>query len=266
MISQFATPAGTSLLSEVRNLFEKRRVFRRNDVPFVFVCGGPISENTIRKQFLDWSKKELPGIVIVLAEQAFRDTFFHDPPETYNLSVFESLIADISDCVILFPESPGAYAEMGLFSSAREIRKKTLVVNDLQYQAEDSFVNLGPITTINSKSFLRPTLHVQPKNPNGIDFSPIRDRLGRLMNRKHRKSLAHRSYSELNRQDRFVIIMEIINLLHVTSLNGLIHCIRVAFDTVKQKEIKQLLSILVASTCVESVMLPSKLDSQGLIF
>lgn len=253
MTSQFDTPAGRSLLTEVRSLFEKSRVFRRNDVPFVFVCGGPTDKNTMRKQFLDCARGELPEVVIVLAEQAFRDTLFHDPPQTYNLSVFESLIAEISDCVILFPESPGAFAEMGYFSATKKISAKTLVVNDLRYQATDSFVNLGPINTINRSSFLNPALHVEAGKASGIDFSPIKTRLERLMNRKKRKSLTHRPYGELTRLERFVIIMEIINLLHITSLRGLVDCIRAAFDTLRLNEIKQLLSVLVGSGCVKRV-------------
>lgn len=251
MIGQFDTPAGKSLLSEIRGLFEKGRVFRRNDVPFVFVCGGPINTNTMRKQFLDWSSRELPEIVTVLAEQAFRDTFFHDPPKTYNLGIFESLIADISDCVILFPESPGAYAEMGLFSAIANIGSKILVVNDIQYQAKDSFANLGPINTFNRQSFLNPALHVNANGPAAIDFSPIRERLKRLMDRKKRTSLPHRTYRELSKLEKFLIIMEIVNLLHVTTLFGLFQCVRAAFDTFKANEVKQLLSIMVGSKRIE---------------
>ena len=204
----------------------------------------------MRKQFLDWSTRELPQVVTVLAEQAFRDTLFHDPPKTYNLAVFESLIADISDCLILFPETPGAFAEMGLFS-ATKVGSKVLIVNDLRYQAVDSFANLGPISTINRKSFLCPTLHVNADGPGDIDFSPVKVRLERLMARKKRRSLVYRAYRELTRLEKFLIIMEIINLVHVTSLFGLMQCIRAAFDSFKANEIKQLLSILVGSNCVE---------------
>ncbi len=136
---------------------------------------------------------------------------------------------------------------MGFFSATKKISSKTLVVNDLRYQAADSFVNLGPINTINRSSFLNPALHVEAGKAARIDFSPIKNRLERLMNRKNRKSLAHRTYSELSRLERFVIIMEIINLLHITSLRGLMDCIRVAFDTQRSNEIKQLLSVLVGS-------------------
>lgn len=252
MTSQFNTAAGKSLLDEITALFETGRVFRRNDVPFVFVCGGPTNQNTMRKQFLDWSNRELPQVVTVLAERAFRDTLFHDPPQTYNLGVFESLIAEISDCVILFPESPGAYAEMGLFSTSR-VGKKILVVNDLRYQAVDSFVNLGPISTINRRSFLNPALHLQSDHPAGIDFSPIRERLERIMARKKRKSFVHRPYRELTWLEKSLIVMEMINLVHVVSVVGLLQCIGAAFGTAKGGEIKKLLSILVGANSVERI-------------
>lgn len=250
MTSEFNTTAGISLLAEIKNLFESGRVFRRNDLPFVFVCGGRTDANTMRKQFLDWSGKELPQVITVLAEQAFRDTVFHDPPHAYNLSIFESLIAEISDCVILFPESLGAFAEMGLFSAITNIRSKILVVNDIQYQARNSFVNLGPIDTFDRKSFLK-TLHVRTDGPDAIDFSPIRERLERWLKRNNRTSLPYRPYNQLTKLEKVRIIMEIVNLLHATSLRGLIQCIQSAFGKPNSTELKQLLSILIGSNRVE---------------
>lgn len=73
------------------------------------------------------------------------------------------------------------------------------------------------------------------------------------MARKKRKSLVYRRYGELTRLEKFIVIMEIIALVHVTTLPGLMQCIGVAFGTAKSAEIKQLLSILVGSKRVERV-------------
>jgi hypothetical protein len=252
MPSEFARPAGLAVLERIRGLFADREVFRRNDVPFVFVCGGPTNTESLRKRFLEWSSAALPRVVMVLAEHAFEDTLFHTPPQTYNLSVFESLIADISDCVIVFPESPGAYAEMGFFS-ATKIRSKVLVVNDLRYQAKESFVRLGPIDTFDSKSFLRSTLHVRTDDPAGVDFSPIGERLGRLMKRRNRRRLKHSTGDSLSRLEKFLIVLEMIHLIQVASLVELQHCLSVAIGKFRTAELKQLLSILVGSKCVNRV-------------
>ena len=74
----------------------------------------------MRSRFVDWAKVELPNVITLLAEKAFRDTYFHDPPETLNLSTFETQIAEIADCVVIFLESVGSFAEIGFFSSKKK--------------------------------------------------------------------------------------------------------------------------------------------------
>jgi hypothetical protein len=119
----------------------------------------------MRRQFVDWARTALPDFVVVLAESAFRETLFHDPPEFINLSKFETLVAEISDCVLIFPESAGSFAEVGYFSMVDGVSQKVLIANDLKFQAEESFANLGPISTFNETSWLRPAIHVVTGGP-----------------------------------------------------------------------------------------------------
>ena len=53
--------------------------------------------------------------------------------------------ADTSDLVIIFPSSPGSYAELGAFSMNNKIVGKLYVVIDLEFQKSLSFINLGPV-------------------------------------------------------------------------------------------------------------------------
>jgi hypothetical protein len=248
MAREFEDPAGKKFLSEIRGIFESKQVFRRNENPIVFVCGGSVSPDsqTMRSLFLDWAKKELPFLVLILAESAFRETLFHDPPETLNLSSFESFIADVSDGVVIFPESEGSFAEVGFFSAVKKIRNKTLIVNNIKYQASDSFINLGPRKTIDSKSFLEPTLHVGFNSPNP-DFSPIKDRLARLTMRKQRRRFQYQLYKDFDYLQKLSVVLEMVNVLRVVSLSGLRRSIQEVFGPVGPKNFKLLLAVLVAA-------------------
>ena len=253
MSDQFAIPNGKKLLNEVRDLFRGKNVFKNRDRHIVFVCGGPVSvaakPRTMRSWFVEWVKRELPEIITLLAEKAFRDTYFHDPPETVNLSTFETQIAEIADCVVIFLESVGSFAEIGFFSSKKNIYIKTLVVNELQYQAKDSFVNLGPIKTINSKSFLDPAIYLENRST-PPDFSPLRERLSRVLDRSHRKRFNYSNYGGLKYGEKFLAVLETINILRVVTLGGLRESIKVSFDSANSKDLKQILSILIAAECV----------------
>lgn len=244
MDEQFAHPSADSLLAEVRRLFENKPVFQKRDKPVLFLCGGPLSSRSknMRRAFLEWSKGHLPQMVILLAEDAFRHTKLYDPPETVNLSDFEELIGSIADCVLVFPESEGSFAELGFFSGGK-LRKKVLVANSVAYQTKESFVNLGPIKTIDGFSFLSPTVQVI-KHRGRFDFSPVQERLGRLLERTNRRAFQYASYKDLSYLGKLLVTLEMINIFHFVTLASLGDCIRTVFGNANIKELKRILSIL----------------------
>jgi hypothetical protein len=206
MDEQFAHEKGRQILTEVADLFRSKPIFRRKNLHLLFVCGAASRTNgeSMRAQFIHWAGPNLPQCIFLFAEEAYRNTLFHDPPETLNLAVFEAIIAEASDCVLIFPESVGSFAEMGFFSGSSTVRRKTLVANDLCYQATDSFANLGPIAAINSKSFLRPTIHLQ-RVDGVVDFAPLKERLERLLNRSHRIRIPYSHYKNLTYGQKLIV-------------------------------------------------------------
>jgi hypothetical protein len=251
MLQQFEHSQGEKLLSEIGEVFKSNGIFQRKDHLVVFVCGAVVGTamNTMRSQFLIWAKGGLPNVIVLLAENAYQDTLSQNPPEAHNLSEFEKLIGEISDCVLIFPESPGSFAEMGVFSQIPSIRRKTLVVNDYRYQATDSFASLGPISTIDRYSFLRPAIYINNPPGSTIDFSPVRDRLSRV--RSSRKRFHYRPYKELDYGEKFLAVLEMIRILRAVTFDGLRQSIKVAFESANKKELGRLLSILVAAGYVE---------------
>jgi hypothetical protein len=248
MDDQFRHPSATSLLAEVRAAFENKPIFQNKKKPVVFLCGGPLvsSKRNMRRDFLRWSSKNFPEVVTLLAEDAYRHTNNYDKPEAVNLSEFEQIIGTISDCVLLFPESAGSFAELGLFSNVNEIREKMLVANLITYQSQDSFLNLGPIRSIDRKSFLSPTVQIL-QHHGRFDFEPLRTRLERLTNRTNRKSFKYAPYKSLDHLGRFLVTLEMISIFKFVTLESLGECIRAAFGAAGNKQLKRTLSILVGA-------------------
>jgi hypothetical protein len=241
MDEQFGHQKAIDLLREVRQLFEKKAIYQKRDRPIVFLCGGPIvpRARNMRRQFLAWAKETLPQLVIVLAEDAYEHTRFDDPLALINLADFETFITQVADCVLLFPESAGSFAELGLFSGNAKIKKKVIVANGFNFQTTNSFVNLGPIRTINQ---VVPTILVT-RLEGRFDFAPLKNRLDELIDRR-RKSFEYVTYEKLGMLQKVLVVLELIKIFQVLSLEGLYQCMRHVFDKARPKELMRFLAIL----------------------
>jgi len=65
-----------------------------------------------------------------------------------ELLKFERDIAQVSELILLFSESPGSLAELGAFAMDDEIAPKMLVVIDDESYNRTSFIRLGPIYSL----------------------------------------------------------------------------------------------------------------------
>lgn len=251
MPGQFTDNQGEKVLEEVGSLFRDKPVFRRANAHLLFVCGGAIKADsvTMRRSFMTWARSYLSDFSVVVAEHAFPQAT-EGSSEFINLAKFEKLVADVSDCVVIFPESAGSYAEVGYFSAVNDIRKKVLVVNKNEYQTRDSFVNLGPISTIDERSVLRPAVHL-PGSPQPSDFDQLNSRFDRIRSRRRsRRKLDHRGFNQLDYGERLCVLLELIRILRAVTLDGLRRSITAAFGTKRPSDLHMLLSVLVASEFV----------------
>lgn len=250
MTPLFSHPAGMSVLESLRAIFEKKPVYLRKSPFFIFVCGGRLGEApaSLRHQFIQWSEHHLPDFVCLLAEDAIKDGFVAGRRRFIDLARFESLIADIADCVLIFPESPGSFAETGFFSNSRNIRDKTLVINPIDKQG-DSFLNLGPIHTIDRFSFLKPTLFVDATPP--PDFTQLGSRLVDRIRVSHRDLMEYGGFATFDYRQKLSIVFEVLRLLRLADFVTLKHAISVCFQRNPQpQELSDLSRILQAAKFV----------------
>lgn len=127
----------------------------------IFLCGADISQkDKIRYQIA----KSLSGwkylFDIVYPEEIFDELLYS--LKTKDLLSLESLLADSVDAIVLIPESPGSYAELGAFANDEKLRKKIICVIDKKYKKNKSFISQGPLKLVKKENsfglvFIDPT-------------------------------------------------------------------------------------------------------------
>lgn len=112
----------------------------------VFLCGADINQkdkirfkvaNALNKWF--WAD-------IIYPEDIFDELLYSS--KTKDLLSLEGLLADSVDAIVLIPESPGSFAELGAFANDEKLRSKLICIVDKQYQKDKSFINQGPLKLV----------------------------------------------------------------------------------------------------------------------
>jgi hypothetical protein len=124
----------------------------------IFLCGSgisPVKRNAKKKSAADIRlimreklKREFPRCAVKLGEhkpliRAFKKVV----GKSANLADHEVNLAKRKkmDLVVIFPSSPGSFAELGMFSLADPIAKKLIVFVNKKYKNKGSFLVEGPV-------------------------------------------------------------------------------------------------------------------------
>ena len=120
-----------------------------NTPNIIFLCGGPTATDSAphrsaRDYFWRHLQQNLPEIFkrVELAETInnwLMGNVFSD------LLELEEHLADISDLIILFVESPGSIAELGVFAASSILEPKTLAIVNNSHRTDGSFIADGPL-------------------------------------------------------------------------------------------------------------------------
>jgi hypothetical protein len=250
MSNPFSHPSSDKLLGYIKTQFETNKFNQKKDRHLIFLCGGSVSlrSKSLRKKFIRYSQTNLPKFRFILAETVVKDISEYSDPYFFNIADFETFIADISDCLLIFPESPGSIAEIGFFSNNEETVKKVLAVTDMNRQ-HDSFIYIGPIDKINSKSIFKSVV-IDYKKP---DFEPIKKRLNDRLPTSQGKRFPFKTFLEYTIQERLYLVFQLLIIFSALSLEGLVDCINKIFGKYKLEEIKHFLSFLVAADYVKRI-------------
>lgn len=130
----------------------------------LFLCGADINlKNKLRykiaQEFSDfWNAFRFE---IIYPEDIFDELLYSSKRK--DLLSLENLLAKSVDVVLIVPESPGSFAELGAFANNSLLRNQIVCVLDEKYKKKKSFINQGPIKLIKSV------------NKNGVVFVNTKD-------------------------------------------------------------------------------------------
>lgn len=132
----------------------------------IFLCGADISKKTtIRYKIAEALKTSFhySGYDLIYPEDIFDELLYSSySPDLLSL---ENLLADSVDAVIMIPESPGSFTELGAFASNEKLRAKLVCVVDEKYKKTKSFINQGPLKLVKQANKTN-IVYINPENIN----------------------------------------------------------------------------------------------------
>lgn len=123
---------------------------RWDNIPISVMVFGPDISSTgisslLRKHIV--YKCSEYGIVVRTEHQDFQESYRELLGSKRNLCGLEYLAAKHVDALVIIPDSPGSFIELGMFSLANKVCEKTLILFSNAFSSPDnqsSFVFLGP--------------------------------------------------------------------------------------------------------------------------
>lgn len=131
----------------------------------MFLCGAnkatgvPSARREAIKRFVE---KLSPDYRVIYAEGVFSE--LTKIGHSKNVLDLEHEISDIADKILIVLESPSAFCELGAFAH-QSFRKKLVILNDLAFRGQNSFINTGPIAA--AEEVKSPVIWY-PMSPDGI--------------------------------------------------------------------------------------------------
>ena len=120
----------------------------------IFLCGADISQkDKIRYKIAEELKQRWPSSYyydIIYPEDIFDELLFSSKKS--DLLSLEGLLADSVDAIVIIPESPGSFAELGAFANDEKLRKKLICLVDIKYKKDKSFINQGPLKLVKKEN------------------------------------------------------------------------------------------------------------------
>lgn len=243
---------------KLKKYFSRGDLFFSRDIHLCFVCGAageciPGSDDkSLRSIFLSHvAARSDVKITCVRAETAATELLRQIDERGQNISVFEKTIAETVDSVLIFPESPGSFAELGYFSAHDDISRKCLVAIRARHQ-ENSFITLGPIHAISRISIFSP-VPIVIADPPEMQMIQIADRLlgESARKRAYRQRYQRQQWKDYDSRQQLALVDEIVDLIGASTEVDLRHLIKDIFEQYDISKLRLQLSILVAAGRIE---------------
>lgn len=183
----------------------------------VFLCGAnPKYSNSLRNKIANALTENYYSYLfdLIYPEEIFDELLYS--AQNKDLLSLENLLAESVEAVVIAPESPGSFAELGAFVNSSSLRKRVICVIDKKYSRDRSFINKGPVKLIKQHHPNR-VLYVDPEQ---IDRDMIK--LRSVINSMTRPEKAIDNRLNLLQVDNFLLpaiyLLEPVTKAHLVNL------------------------------------------------
>jgi hypothetical protein len=215
----------------------------------IFILGGITNgkdehPTTMRGQFLSLCMKtslSYDWLEAIITPEDYLDWWAFSGYD--NLLEFERDACLLSHGVVLFPESPGSYSELGLLSGDEDISEKMIVVVDNAYlEGADSrsFIYLGPLRIARDKDLECGIMGISSCNKDA-DFYEISKFIDKISRTRQKEVL----FNKKNRDHVFLLIADIVDIVLIITKIKLHSLLKETFTVdIEIGRTEQILSIL----------------------
>ena len=119
----------------------------------IFLCGGSgKEEEKFRREVGEKiSKRPSPyKYYVYYPEDMFIELILGYQKQ--DLLTLENLLADSASSIVILLQSPGTFTELGAFTNYKKLSNKLIVIIDPKYTRKKSFINLGPVRFLKTKT------------------------------------------------------------------------------------------------------------------
>lgn len=223
--------------------FDELRGTRPAD--FIFLCGGYSIDRadppyfSLRHYLLRHKtfQKKLDGYVVLAedAQRIFDDHYYED------LISFEEDIARLASLIAIIAESPGSLSELGSFSSIPLIARRTCAIQQREYEAQRSFITLGPIKRLSEKNPGSVAYFPWKKNKDKVFHSTCKSHVTPIaLYINERLTIADETFKLSGDEDLklMFVVLWVIYLLKEVSVQTLYDCVKLIQVGVTDTQIK----------------------------
>ncbi len=129
-----------------RIISEKIFIPYNNQKTTIFLCGAHKKDTKKGRFKLSMLFKEHNNFELIYPEDIFEDLL--EGQGRNSLLWLENTLAESVDAIIIIPESPGSFAELGAFSVNQILVNKTICIADKKFMHQKSFLKYGPFRLI----------------------------------------------------------------------------------------------------------------------
>lgn len=157
--------------TEFAHLVKNNLFLEKSSSIKIFLCGGDVNDVRFGRYKMAQALSTIDRFELFYPEDLFDDLLAGQGQ--HSLLSLENILADSVDVIIIIPESPGSFSELGAFSNNTKLSQKMICVQDNKYRFKKSFLNYGPIRllkSINPKSVLRCDFNVLDSLHHNLTF------------------------------------------------------------------------------------------------